>query len=68
METWQHPWSAMESAVWILDILMESHEKSVLKVSLMEYHEELVNADADTLMEYHEKSELWGNVTPAEYS
>ena len=25
----------------------------------MECHEELVNADVDTLMEYHEKWELW---------
>ena len=39
VETWQHPWSATESAVWILDILME----------------------------YHEKSELWGFVTPEEF-
>ena len=39
VETWQLPWSPMGSAVWILDILME----------------------------YHEKSELWGIVTPAEF-
>ena len=32
----------MKSAVWILDILMEYHERSVLKVSLMEYHEDFV--------------------------
>ena len=57
----------MEIAAWVLDILMECHEKSVLKVSLMEYHEELVNVGVDTLMEYHMKSELWRFVTPAEF-
>ena len=41
-ETGQHPWNAMDSALWILDILMEYHEKSVWKVSLMEYHEKSV--------------------------
>ena len=40
---------------------MEYNEKSVEKVSLMECHEELVNAVVDTLMEYHEKSELGRN-------
>ena len=60
VETWQN-------AVWILAILMEHREKSVWKVSLMEHHEELVDADVDTLMEYHEKSESWGIVTPAEF-
>ena len=44
----------MESAVWILDFLME-------------HHEELVNADVDILMEHHEKSAFWGIVTPAEF-
>ena len=28
VETWQLPWSPMDSVVWILDILMEYHEKS----------------------------------------
>ena len=27
VETWQLPWSLMDSAVWVLDILMEYHEK-----------------------------------------
>ena len=40
----------MDSAEWILDILMEFHEKSKWKVSLMEFHEELVNADVVILM------------------
>ena len=44
-----------------------SHGKSVLKVSLLEYHEELVNAGVGTLIEYHMKSELWRIVTPAEF-
>ena len=44
-----------------------SHGKSVWKVSLMEYHEELKNADLDTLMGYHEKSDLWRIVTPVEF-
>ena len=30
VKTWQHPWSPMDSAVWIQDILMEYHEKSEL--------------------------------------
>ena len=46
---------------------MEHREKSVWKVSLMEHHEELVDADVDKLMEYHEKSELWAIVTLAEF-
>ena len=31
VETWQLPWSPMDGAVGILDILMEYHEKSELR-------------------------------------
>ena len=42
-ETWQLPRSAMDSAVWILDILTVYREKSVMMDSLLECHEEFVN-------------------------
>ena len=61
METWQLPGSPMDSAVWTLDILMEYHEKSVWKVSLMECHEEFVGGIC-TLVTMWENRNIRGSV------